>query len=293
MGGIAMIESAQATGTTKERAMAATRAVGAEQIDSDDPFRYGWRYVRQVDEQGQETYEQVPLTLEDVLHPEEDDFIVQSESHIRRCRYLAEVLILALASDPTAVVVQDMRIDWGVPGVRAHGPDLAVLLGVRERKDWRTFHVREEQARPAMVIEVTSLSTVRHDPVTKLRHYARVGIPLYVLADRRALPPGRPRRARVPLAGARAAVAGRGERRDRLLRRGRPAPGRLPDAGDRIGRRAGGPSGRAGHAGGRAGRAADGRGARARGHFLSRAPGTSGLRPYTAASRPNRYRRAR
>ncbi len=162
---------------------ATTAAAGADQIDPDDPYRYGWRYVRRVDERGKETWEQVPLTLDDVLHPEEDDFIVQSESHNRRCRYLAEVFNLALAPDPTTVVVQDMRIDWSIPGVRAHGPDLAVFLGVRERKDWRTFYVREEEARPALVVEVTSLSTVDHDRTTKLRHYARIGIPLYVLVD--------------------------------------------------------------------------------------------------------------
>src|SRR5262245_32431575 len=41
-----------------------------------DPFYYGWRMRRHVAADGTETLEQIPLTLEDVLHPQEGDFIV-------------------------------------------------------------------------------------------------------------------------------------------------------------------------------------------------------------------------
>jgi hypothetical protein len=34
-----------------------------------DPFRYGWRYVKRVGPDGQETLDQIPLSLEDVLFP--------------------------------------------------------------------------------------------------------------------------------------------------------------------------------------------------------------------------------
>src|SRR5438034_8039997 len=34
-----------------------------------DPFRLGWRDVRHVQPDGTETWEQVPLTMEDLLHP--------------------------------------------------------------------------------------------------------------------------------------------------------------------------------------------------------------------------------
>ncbi len=47
-----------------------------------DPFRYGWRYVlRGTAPNGQELWDQVPLTLDDVLHPEVGDFIVNSTAH--------------------------------------------------------------------------------------------------------------------------------------------------------------------------------------------------------------------
>jgi hypothetical protein len=43
-----------------------------------DPYRYGWRYVRVVAPDGTQRFDQVPLTLEDVLFPEEEDFIADS-----------------------------------------------------------------------------------------------------------------------------------------------------------------------------------------------------------------------
>jgi Uma2 family endonuclease len=163
--------------------MATTMVEVLVQADPADPFRYGWRYVKRRDEHGGESWEQIPLTLLDVLHPQEDDFIVQSDAHGRRCRYLADVLVAQLAADPTAVVLHDVRVDWGVPGIRPHGPDIAVFVGVHERKDWGTFHVAAEEARPALVIEVTSPTTVALDRSTKLGQYERVGIPLYVIVD--------------------------------------------------------------------------------------------------------------
>ena len=42
-------------------------------------FRYGWRYVRIVRPDGTEDHDQVPLTLEDVLHPEVGDIMPESD----------------------------------------------------------------------------------------------------------------------------------------------------------------------------------------------------------------------
>ena len=150
---------------------------------ADDPFRYGYRYAKRVDEHGAETWEQVPLTLLDVLHPREGDHVIQSDPHALRCTYLFDVLRAHVADDPTAVVLHDVLVDWGAFGIRPHAPDIAILFGVRERKGWSTFHVAQEGARPALVIEVTSPSTVVLDRSTKLGQYERVGVPLYVVVD--------------------------------------------------------------------------------------------------------------
>ena len=153
-------------------------------LDPTYPFRYGWRYVPHEQDDGTTTFERVPLTLEDVLHPQEEDFVVQGEEHIDWCRYLHIVLRHLLAHDPTAVVFQDMLFLWDVPGLKGLGPDIAVVFGVRPgRRD--SFDVAAEGARPALVIEITSPSTARLDRQSKLEEYGYAGVPFYIIIDRR------------------------------------------------------------------------------------------------------------
>jgi len=161
--------------------------------DPADPFRYGWRYVERWGEDGSLVIEQVPLTLEDVLHPQEGDQVTHSAAHQRRCRYLCDVLEAQLAHDPTAVVLQDVRVAWDVPGLKAHGPDIAVILGVREHKNWSTFDVAEEGVRPTLIIELTSPETAVLDRSAKLDEYELAGVPLYVIVDAVALRQPAPR----------------------------------------------------------------------------------------------------
>lgn len=53
------------------------------EIPPDDPFFLGRRYV----DHG--TYvEEVPLTLEDVLHPQEEDRVTVNDPHVALCFYL-------------------------------------------------------------------------------------------------------------------------------------------------------------------------------------------------------------
>lgn len=151
--------------------------------ETDDPYLYGWRYVQHDLPDGNIVVEQVPLTLEDVLHPEEGDQVTHSAAHQRRVRYLCDVFEAQLAHDTTAVVLDDVRVKWDVPDLRPHGPDIMVIFGVRERKNWGTFDVAEEGTRPALIIEITSPSTRVIDLVTKLDHYDLAGVPLYVIVD--------------------------------------------------------------------------------------------------------------
>jgi len=148
-----------------------------------DPYRYGWRYVRIARPDGTEEFDQVPLTLEDVLHPEEGDFIVQSDPHDSDLAYLKAVFKARLKDDPTAVVLSDCRVDWNVPGVRPLGPDVAVFFDVGRHIMWSTFDLGEEGARPALVIEVTSPDTRSNDVGPKVDYYYRANVPWYVIAD--------------------------------------------------------------------------------------------------------------
>ena len=68
--------------------------------DESDPFRYGWRYVTIQNPDGTESHEEVPLTEEDVLFPEEGDIIAQTDLHDTDINYLKDVFNTRLARTP-------------------------------------------------------------------------------------------------------------------------------------------------------------------------------------------------
>lgn len=148
-----------------------------------DPYRYGWRYVRRTLPDGRTVFDQVPLTLEDVLHPQEEDVIVHSDQHENIRVYLREALKARLAADPRVRVFSDLRFAWDVPGLKPLDPDVAIVFGVRKRCNWSTFDVAKEVVRPALVIEVTSPETRKLDIENKVLEYARAGVSLYVIVD--------------------------------------------------------------------------------------------------------------
>jgi colicin import membrane protein len=157
--------------------------VSTSQLLEPDPFHYGWRYVRVHGPNGKETFDQVPLTLEDVLHPELGDFIVHSDPHDVDRTYLRDVFECRLVEKPRAVVVGDCRVDWNLPGIRPLGPDIAVFLDVKKRKLWATLNVAAERAKPGLVVEITSPETRKNDVETKVDYYHRAKVPVYVIAD--------------------------------------------------------------------------------------------------------------
>lgn len=149
-----------------------------------DPFRYGWRYVRARDAKGGETFKQVPLTFEDVVHPQEGDFIVETPAHNEDRDYLRDVLHTRMLDRRGFVVVSNCRVDWGVPGVKPHGPDVAVFRGVSALDPNRgTVYVAKLRARPVLAIEITSPETRRKDVTIKVDHYFRAGVPFYAIVD--------------------------------------------------------------------------------------------------------------
>lgn len=79
-------------------------------------FPYGWRYVERELPAGGVAWEQVPLTLEDVLHPQEGDQATHSDLHQRFCVYLYTVFQALLAAVEGAVVLHDVRVAWAAAG---------------------------------------------------------------------------------------------------------------------------------------------------------------------------------
>src|SRR5262249_17577870 len=145
-----------------------------------DPFRYGWRNVRRQKPDGTEEFELVPLTLEDVLHPQEGDRIPESSRHERHRRHFHNVVERRVSRQPTLLSLSDCLVDWDRIGLRGPSPD----LGLFERdlpwpwRSWSTLHVKREGARPVFLLEIVSPSTRNNDVVEKLAHYHRAGVPL-------------------------------------------------------------------------------------------------------------------
>ena len=148
-----------------------------------DPFRFGWRYVTTTGPDGQSRTEMVPLTLEEALHPREEDRYMITDAHDMDRVYLRSVFTLRLADTPGAVVLSDCRVAWDAEGTYAHGPDVAVVFNVAERQNWATFNVVHEETRPALIVEIVSPSTRTNDVADKVREYAEVGVPRYVIVD--------------------------------------------------------------------------------------------------------------
>ena len=146
-------------------------------------FAYGYREVRVRLPDGRARSKRVPLTLEDVLHPRFGDVHMLGDPHADDCTYLRTVLKARHADDPSVAVFSDCGIYWDIPRLRHHSPDLAVIFGVKRRKDWKTFRVRDEGVRPSLIIEVTSPKTRVNDVKTKVEQYARAKVPHYVIAD--------------------------------------------------------------------------------------------------------------
>ncbi|MEJ5343804.1 MAG: Uma2 family endonuclease [Chloroflexus sp.] len=160
-----------------------TRARTPRPAPADDPFRYGWRFVPRPTPDDPHHLEQVPLTLEDVLHPEVGDVIVHSDRHETDRMYLTSVLRERLEPSGIAIVLTDVRIAWDVPGLRPHSPDVTVIPDFPARRNWSTFDVREEGQRPALIIEIASPETRQNDLEAKVEHYAWAGVAQYVIVD--------------------------------------------------------------------------------------------------------------
>ena len=148
-----------------------------------DPFRYGWRYVRITRADGTQELDQLPLTLEDVLHPEVGDIIVQSDPHDSDRAYLKAVSKARREDEPAVVVLSDCQVDFNIPGVKPLCPDVALFSGVRRRVAWSSFNVAREGARPELVIEVTSPDTRSNDVGIKVDYYFRGRVAWYLIAD--------------------------------------------------------------------------------------------------------------
>ena len=149
--------------------------------------RYGVRLVPRPAADGGVTFDEVPLTLDDLLHPGFGDKAVISNVHDDDVTLLRDSFKSLLADRTDALVVHDMGMYWGVPSIGHHSPDISVIFGIDDPARYRaSFICADEGTRPVLVVEVVS-PDYRDNDVSeekKVGHYLLAGPEWYLIVDR-------------------------------------------------------------------------------------------------------------
>ncbi len=134
---------------------------------------------------GDVVVEKIPLTLDVLLHPQEDDQVSQSRPHHKKLNPLADTLERFLERQPGVGVFSELMILWEQLGGRDVAPDIYVVKGVRDRNAIDgSFDPVVEKANPCLVIEVVSTSSramVRKDEEKNPELFAAMGVEDLVL----------------------------------------------------------------------------------------------------------------
>jgi len=150
---------------------------------------YVFRPVLQPD--GSWMIEPVPLTLDILLNPQEDDKVPQSNPHARMLSPLFDALRRYLERQPSLAVFSDLLIYWGIADLHQVSPDVSVVEGLADREAVRkSLDLGEEsRARVRLAIEVVSTDSKmqrykdeEHNPAI----FRRAGVDDYLLV----YPPG-------------------------------------------------------------------------------------------------------
>jgi colicin import membrane protein len=148
------------------------------------PFHIGSRILNRLDADGKNHVEYIPLTIEDFIHPQEEDRFMIVDRHRSTVAYIAAALESRVKKDGRRVF-SDHVIDWQVEGMKPHGPDAVVFRNFWHQWDdlEGTLMVQDMGAEPIVVIEVTSPRTRKADFEEKYLGYQEVGVPCYVIVD--------------------------------------------------------------------------------------------------------------
>jgi Uma2 family endonuclease len=152
--------------------------------EESDPFYWGSRLVRAVGADGESYLQEVPLTRNDILDPQEGDMMMQGPVHDYVARILTDMIDRWFTAEDVAVY-HDVKILWGIDGLSDPAPDISVIKGVRNKlaADRASFSVPEEGVRPCLVIELISPRYEEIDRRDKLQIYERAGVPEHLIID--------------------------------------------------------------------------------------------------------------
>ncbi len=125
--------------------------------DLDEEARvYGSRWVEVESADGGTSFQEVPLTWQDLFDPQEGDHVPHGPIHAKVISETKESLIPFFASQgrDDVVVYDDVKMFWRDPKIPTVGPDLAVIFGIKQPSPEReSFNEREEGTRPVFVLE--------------------------------------------------------------------------------------------------------------------------------------------
>ncbi len=166
-------------------------------FSSEDLAERGWRYELVTLADGTTDYEMVPLTDEEFLHPEEGYHLPNSTFHDRIIADIRDLLTRRYRDRPDVGVFSDLLIEWDVPDLKDHCPDVCVAFGITNKQQNRgKFIVVNEGVHPAFVLEVVSPRYRKVDRETKVLHYAMTRVQEYVIVVSEACPEDNRRRYR-------------------------------------------------------------------------------------------------
>lgn len=160
----------------------------------EDPFFYGHRWVEVETADGVD-WEQVPLTEDDLLDPQEGDKVSEHTIHHQVVRWM-EVMLEVLFRNRghlNVLVGGNLKILWrqqpGKKRLSRPAPDVCIIPNVQDPNAYRrSFDEAKEGTRPIFVLEATSESTDNTDKNRKPRVYERAGVEEYFLLDTLAEP---------------------------------------------------------------------------------------------------------
>jgi Uma2 family endonuclease len=146
-----------------------------------DASPHGWREVPVRYPDGTLGYREEPLAPDAFLDPQEGDHFIQGTEHGFCVNDLVARLRHHFRNDPTRAVYSEVKINWGITGLKEPAPDIAVIPDIRDRDRPRnSFRVPSEGTRPSLIIEVVS-PYQDGDETQKVEIYRRAGIAEYLI----------------------------------------------------------------------------------------------------------------
>ncbi|MCP4654122.1 MAG: hypothetical protein GY856_01755 [bacterium] len=152
-------------------------------VGAKDPFRLGFRERLTTTPDGREVFEQIPLTPEDLIYPQEGDVVSQGIPHYSfldawaspiRCYLEKRPAIAAVTSDVTIVLRHDRK---------NCGPDIAVVEGDFDVDTLEGgINLRAVGGRLVFALEAVSTTAQEiedKDVKTNLKRYADEGVEEY------------------------------------------------------------------------------------------------------------------